>query len=94
MVTYEDCGQNPRHCSTNWSTLLLNNHTADQCRQINREEKQIVMSANKLCVEWTSANSTYGAGWWNVDIDQDSEGNPNIWTVIASAEMVKSVLTI
>ena len=57
--------------STNVSTPLLNNHTADQCRQINREEvlsrslgdRNIVPSANKLCIEWTSANSTGGAGW-------------------------------
>ena len=58
------------------AALLLNNHTADQCRQINRievlsrslgdrnmQDKLIVPSANKLCVEWTSANSTCGAGW-------------------------------
>ena len=35
-VTKEDRGRNPRHCRTNVSTLLLSNHTADQCRQINR----------------------------------------------------------
>ena len=34
----EDHGQNHRHCHTNVSTLLLNNNTADQCRQINGEE--------------------------------------------------------
>ena len=58
------------------------------------QDKRIVPSANKLYVESTSENSTCGAGLWNVDLDQDSEGNPARWTVLVSAVMAKSVLAI
>ena len=90
------------------STLLWNNHSADQCRQTNREEvlsrslgnRSVANKMPRQLIAWWCNNvseitgSPTGGDRIRILTPIKKAMNPTRWTVLAAAEMVKNVLLI